>query len=82
MTKEEFEKMANKILDIQFNNGRTRIKIYVNDRNHAVFRWSEINNISNDWSKLEIEEYCKSVNKCVIAAEALCQVWRFIGEKK
>lgn len=82
MTKEEFEKMANKILDMRFNNGRCRISMYVDDRNHAVFKWSEVTNISNDWSKLEVEEYCKSVNKCVIAAETLSQVWRLIGDKK
>lgn len=82
MIKEEFEKMANKILDLKFNNGRARIRMYVDDRNHAVFKWSEVTNISNDWSKLEIEEYCKSVNRCVIAAETLSQVWRFIGDKK
>lgn len=82
MTKEEFEKIANKILDMRFNNGTCRIIMYVDDRNHAVFKWSEITNISNEWSKLEIEEYCKSVNKCVIAAETLSQVWRLIGDKK
>ena len=82
MIKEEFEKMANKILDLKFNNGRARIRMYVDDMNHAVFKWFEVTNISNDWSKLEIEEYCKNVNRCVIAAETLSQVWRMIGDKK
>ena len=82
MTKEEFEKMANRILDMRYNNGRARAKMYVDENNHAVLRWSEISMISNEWSKLEIEEYCKSVNKCVIAAETLSQVWRLIGDKK
>lgn len=82
MNKEEFEKLANRILDIRFNNGRARIRMYVDDRNHAVFRWLEISSISNDWSKLEVEEYCKAVNNCVIAAETLSQVWRFIGKNE
>lgn len=81
MTKQEFEKMANKILDMRYNNGCCRICMYVDDRNHAVFKWTEITNISNDWSKLEVEEYCKNVNRCVIAAETLSQVWRMIGDK-
>lgn len=67
---------------MRFNNGRCRISMYVDDRNHAVFKWSEVTNISNDWSKLEVEEYCKAVHNCVIAAETLSQVWRLIGDKK
>ena len=82
MTKEEFEKMANKILDMRFNNGRCRISMYVDEKNHAVFSWNKITSIDNQFSKLEIEEYCKNVNRCVIAADTLSQVWRLIGDKK
>lgn len=45
MTKEEFEKMANKILDMRFNNGRACISMYVDENNHAVFSWRKITSI-------------------------------------
>lgn len=81
MNKEEFEKMANKILDMRYNNGRARISMYIDDMNHAVFCWDKITSIDNQFSKMEVEEYCKSVHNCVIAADTLSQVWRLIGEK-
>lgn len=81
VSKKEFEEIANKILNLNFNSGRAVIGVRVNEKNFLEFFWKKIETVGDDWTPLEIKEYSYRINECVIAYKTLAKVWNFLGEK-
>ena len=78
--KEEFEKIANKIID-KFNCGFVKVRIKFGDRNLPYMVFAEVTHPSSEMTHLDVSDFAKHLYDVNIACRTLELVWHFMGDK-